>query len=183
MAAAAVAIFIHFGMRIEDYEFLEKEPIEADPELRSRVEVQKAEFRPVYLRGNIIGACLCVLSPVPIFLGIVREDPFFTVAMVCVTLLLVGLGVFCFVRGGVRWSAMQKLLQEGDYTLEEKRVNRLGEKIAPIYWLSATAIYLAWSFVTDGWNRTWILWPVAGVLFVAVMAACGVAVKRQDRDR
>ena len=32
----------------------------------------------------------------------------------------------------------------------------------------ATAIYLAYSFITQRWDFTWIVWPVAGVLFVAV---------------
>ena len=33
---------------------------------------------------------------------------------------------------------------------------------------SAIAVYLAWSFWSGKWDFTWILWPVAGVLFAAV---------------
>lgn len=33
-------------------------------------------------------------------------------------------------------------------------------------------MYLAWSFKTMEWEKTWVLWPVAGVLFAAV---CGIA--------
>ena len=40
--------------------------------------------------------------------------------------------------------------------------------IAGIYWTLVTAGYLAWSFWSGEWNRTWIIWPVAGVLFGAV---------------
>ena len=32
-----------------------------------------------------------------------------------------------------------------------------------LYWLTATAIYLLISFLTMRWDRTWIVWPVAGV--------------------
>ena len=39
-----------------------------------------------------------------------------------------------------------------------------------VYWLIATAIYLAWSFTTNDWDRTWIIWPVVGVLFPAFYA-------------
>ena len=32
------------------------------------------------------------------------------------------------------------------------------------------AIYLAVSFYTGQWARTWIIWPVAAVLFAALLA-------------
>ena len=34
--------------------------------------------------------------------------------------------------------------------------------------LLVTAGYLTWSFITNGWDRTWIVWPVAGVTCGAV---------------
>ena len=45
------------------------------------------------------------------------------------------------------------------------------KKLAPfasIYWLAVTAGFLAWSFITMRWDRTWIVWPIAGVLFGVV---------------
>ena len=32
-----------------------------------------------------------------------------------------------------------------------------------------TAGYLAWSFITMKWAITWIIWPIAGVLFGALV--------------
>ena len=34
-----------------------------------------------------------------------------------------------------------------------------------IFWGIATAVYLAWSFYNMRWEVTWIVWPVAGVLY------------------
>ena len=34
----------------------------------------------------------------------------------------------------------------------------------------ALAIYLAWSFITMQWQTTWIVWPIAGVLYGVVEA-------------
>ena len=42
------------------------------------------------------------------------------------------------------------------------------ESISGFYWTIVTAIYLAWSFVTGRWGSTWIIWPVAGVLFASL---------------
>ena len=81
---------------------------------------------------------------------------------------------------GVRWASMQKLLKEGEYTPQEIRKSYIKETIATAYWLSATAIYLAWSFLTNAWETTWIVWPVAGVLFAGVMAICRLFTDKKD---
>ena len=40
-----------------------------------------------------------------------------------------------------------------------------------IYWGLVTAAYLAWSFLGGSWDRSWIIWPVAGAVYGA---ACGI---------
>ena len=62
-------------------------------------------------------------------------------------------------------SAYDSLLEEGDYSKERKSNRRKFGGIATAYWLIATAIYLAISFITNLWDYTWIVWPVAGVLY------------------
>lgn len=42
------------------------------------------------------------------------------------------------------------------------------EAFSGIYWCLVTAIYLGWSFWSMRWDATWIIWPVAGVLFGAI---------------
>ena len=60
-------------------------------------------------------------------------------------------------------SESQKLLEEGDFT----RLNKKIGKYDGIYWAIVLAIYLGWSFITMKWEFTWIVWPIAGVLFAA----------------
>ena len=180
MVAAAVGLFVWCGMKGEKYEYLEKEYIRIDADVREMVDARREEYKPVYVRRNIIAACICVLSPVPIFLGMMKVNELLIAAMVCCTIAMAGLGAFLFVLGGVKWGAMQKLMQEGDYTPFEKRANRLREKVAPVYWIAVTAIYLAWSFFSGEWDETWIIWPVAGVLFAGVMVVCGVIQRNRE---
>ena len=52
------------------------------------------------------------------------------------------------------------------------------EKIAGIYWCVVTAIFLAWSFFGNAWGVSWVIWPVAGVLFGAIACAVRVMGKR-----
>ena len=66
------------------------------------------------------------------------------------------------------WGSYQMLLQEGDYTRENKEELKRIVNFSSIYWCLVTAGYLAWSFITMNWNRTWIVWPVAAVAYAAI---------------
>ena len=174
IVAAAVAMFIDCGSRNAPYEFLEKEAFETEYGVEGMVRERQRAFRSSYARGNILGTCCCILAPVALLIGAFSGDDFLTVAMLCVTLLIAGVGVMIFISVGVRWAAMQRLLQEGEFSAEDRSANRFKEAVSAAYWLIATAVYLAWSFITEDWQHTWIVWPVAGVLFGGVMALCNL---------
>ena len=180
IVAAAVAVFIACGSRNAPYEFLEKEAFEREYGVEGMVRERQRAFRSSYARGNILGTCCCILAPVALLVGAFSGDDFLTVAMLCVTLLIAGVGVMIFISGGVRWAAMQRLLQEGEFSAEDRGANRFKEAVSAAYWLIATAVYLAWSFITEDWQHTWIVWPVAGVLFGGVMALCNLRGRRGD---
>ena len=180
VVAAAVAMFIACGSRNAPYEFLEKEAFETEYGVEGVVRERKSAFRSSYARGNILGTCCCILAPVALLIGAFSGDDFLTVAMLCVTLLIAGVGVMIFISVGVRWAAMQRLLQEGEFSAEDRGANRFKGAVSAAYWLIATAVYLAWSFITEDWQHTWIVWPVAGVLFGGVMALCNLRGRRGD---
>lgn len=178
LAAAAVAVFISCGSRNSPYEFLDKEDFEVEYGVSGMVRERQKAYKSAYTRANVTGTCLCILSPIALFCSMLAQDEFLAVVLLSVTLLIAGIGVLLLVIAGVRWASMQRLLQEGEFSAEGKRETQLKEKVGSIYWLIATAVYLAWSFATNGWDKTWILWPVAAVLFVGVMHICGLFLER-----
>ena len=93
------------------------------------------------------------------------KTEFVMALLLAVTILLAGIGVLLFVLAGVPWAAMQKLLKEGDRVLRDRKAKRLKEAFSTIFWLLATAVYLGWSFLTNDWEITWVVWPIAGILF------------------
>lgn len=99
--------------------------------------------------------------------------------MLTATMLLAGIGAMLFIMAGIRWTSMQKLLKEGDYVLRDQRKIHIRETVSSVYWLSATAIYLSWSFVTNDWKITWVVWPIAGILFAVVMCLCNLFMDRK----
>ena len=178
--AAAVAVFLSCSIKNGPYAFLDKEPFDTEYGVTGMVSERQKAYRPTYVRCNIIGIVLCVLSPVPVVAGAMTGDEFLTVVTVCVLLLIVAAGAAFFVAAGVRWSGMQKILQSGDYAPAEKKRSETENALSAAYWLIATAVYLAWSFSTGGWKETWIVWPVAGVLFAAVLSLYRLLAKKKE---
>ena len=129
----------------------------------------------------IAGVSLCILSVVPMIVAAAFSAPEAVfVLLTALLLIMIAAGVFCFVWAGMIMDSFNKLLEEGDYTREKKLENKKNDALSGIYWCLVTAIYLALSFLTGAWGRTWIIWPVAGVLFAAVT---GIANVRRGRKR
>ena len=169
MVACALAILIPNGMALSRYEFLEKESFSLQYGVKGAVE-RKLETSESSFRIHItLGIVLCILAVIPLFIAVMlgAKESVLT-SCVGLILIIVSCGVFLFVSAGIPHEAYQKLLQTGDYTPQNKEVERRTSLFPGIYWCTATAIYLGASFYTMNWERTWIIWPVAGVLFVAL---------------
>lgn len=177
--AIAVYMFIRTGFKSASYEFLENEPFEAEYGVTGLVKDRKKAYRSTYVKYNYIGACSCILSPVPLLCGAFSGSSLLTMLMLCLTMLIVGVGVMFFIVAGVRWASMNKL-EEGEFSSKRKRGNKLKETISTVYWLIAVAIYLLWSFLFDAWKISWVVWPIAGILSVVVELVSGLLIDKED---
>ena len=166
LIAIAVMIFILCGMKTKKYEFLEKEDIETAYGVSGMVKEKRDAYHSPYVTQLVIGIACCICSVIPLFGTLaVSESDFYMVSAVCMLLTLVAIGTYFIVRSAAKMNAMNQLLEEEDYTRQKKHENKKMSGPVTVYWLIATAIYLAWSFTTNDWDRTWIIWPVVGVLF------------------
>ena len=180
LVAVAVAMFISCGGMTSPYAYLETEVFETEYGVSGMVRERQRQYRSTYTRYNVLGACLCILSAIPLFGGaFLSENGLFLVGMLSVMLLLIGLGVIFFIVGGVNWASMEKLLQEGDYTRTKKKTSSITGVVSTVYWCVAAAVYLACSLPGHSWRESWVIWPVAGVLFAAVMAVCSALAGRK----
>ena len=171
LIAIAVTIFILCGMKTKKYEFMEKEDIETAYGVSGMVKEKRDAYHSPYVTQLVIGITCRICSVIPLFGTLaVSESDFYMVSAVCMLLTLVAIGTYFIVRSAAKMNAMNQLLEEEDYTRQKKHENRKMSGPVTVYWLIATAIYLAWSFTTNDWDRTWIIWPVVGVLFPAFYA-------------
>lgn len=169
LIAAAIAIFITTYHKTSEYEFIEKEPFETEYGVTGMVKERKRDYKEEHFRKNVLGIILLILSPIPTIAGGLTDREDFQVFLIAGTLLLIGLGVWILASTGMRWASMNKLLQEGEYSTRQKQKSSLTGKISGVFWLLTTGIYLYWSFTQDAWDQSWLVWPIAGVVFGALM--------------
>ena len=162
----AVALFVTWGGRLDKYEYLEKETFSAGPGVEALAREAMDRDREAHGRQMTAGVCLCVGAVVPMLVCMAVADEFLLSCGIGLLLAIVAAGVYLIVNASIPWGAYQMLLQEGDYAPEKKTA--LIRNVSAIYWCVVTAGYLLWSFLTNAWDRTWLVWPVAGVLFAAL---------------
>lgn len=171
MVGAAVAIFIHYGMKTGPFEYMEKEPLETEYGVDGMVRERKERYNDTYMRYMVIGIVLCVLSCIPLFIAMIINDNDFNMALgVSILLVMVALGVLMIIRVNIVMNAMKMLLEEGDYSRANKQENKRNGLITEVYWMSVTAFYLLVSFLTKRWDMTWLVWPIAGICYGILIA-------------
>ncbi|WMC92584.1 helix-turn-helix domain-containing protein [Kineothrix sp. MB12-C1] len=169
MISAAVAIFIISGTKIEHFKYLENDDFELEYGLIGIIKEKQAAFGATYIRNITIGVILCILSTLPLIIaGIFDASGIFLLLFTALLLILVSVGVYLIIVVGTIKGSYDQLLREGEYEPEEQEKAKRVSKIAGVYWPIATAIYLGWSFYTNNWGFTWIVWPVAGLVFAGI---------------
>ncbi len=177
----AIPIFIISGRKDEKFEFLEKEKIETAYGVSGIMKEAKEKFTPKYTIFNTIGIMLCIIAVIPLVISaILTENAVVVCSMVGLLLFMVAIGAFLIIQVNHVMSAYDSLLEEGDYSKERKSDRRKFGGIATAYWLVATAIFLAISFITNLWDYTWIVWPVAGVLYPVFIFIVKTVSKNKD---
>lgn len=170
--AIAVGMFIHAGLSLEaleksiqstnnafyltddDYEMVEEQYNLFQEESRFRIPV---------------GVMLCIVSVIPIvFFGILENELLVQRYGVILLVVAVGIGVFQFIKYGMNETAYEKVLNLGEYSMEERQIQQKLEPISGVYWMVITVIYLAWSFLSMDWHFTWIIWPIAAALWALI---------------
>ena len=188
LVAAAVGIFLSSSAQVREFAFLETEPFETEYGVSGMVRQRRQDFQPAANRLNLVGTLLCIVSVLPLFLSLcLSGSDLMYVGAVCLLLGFVALACIAFVYAGTQTGAMEKLLEEGDYSRQRKSKSRLVETVSVCYWLVVTAIFMFYTFGPFGNGQakySWFIWAIAGVLYAAVAAVLrlvGQNEKKQEK--
>lgn len=171
LAATGVAILIQRAGKIAAFDRITKGDFEPTPEVSSWAAAQSQQVASSRATALAVAVVVWILAALPVIITGLLADSSGSEGLligggVCGTLVLVAAGLLIFLP--TNWaSSVQSVLNREDIE-EEQTSSPVGSAILGAYWPFVTAIYLAWSFITGDWGITWIVWPVAGVLFAAV---------------
>ena len=104
-------------------------------------------------------------------------------ASICLVLVLVACGVYAFVRVGTVHDAMDRLLEDGDFTRGHKAVKGRLNALTAAYWLVVVAIFLWYTFGPNGNGQpqySWFIWAIAGVVYAACVVAAKAFVRKKE---
>ena len=164
--AGGVALFIYSGFLVSPYGYMERQ-FNISTYVKQQLKAEWATERPSYIVKLVVGICLCILSPIPLILGIYSSDgrAELTFWGTGILMFIVAIGVYFIILTGNVIAAHDRLLEIGDYTPAKKKGNRLIELAASIVWPLATGVYLFIGFVFGLWHPGWIIFPVTGIAF------------------
>ncbi len=178
LVAIAVVMFCWNGMKMEKYEYMKKENFQMDAAFKEVLKQRQEQEKPKATLKLIIGILLCIFSVMPLLVvGAMFDDDLYAAYALIFLLVMVSVSIWFFIAGGSTVNSLKILLQEEEFSKEGKKSQKLMDVIGGIYWPVATVIYLGWSFWTMDWGFTWIVWPIAGILYGVIASICNIAQK------
>lgn len=171
MVSVGVSFFIKTNQYESETAFIDNEVFELSYGVHSVFQDKLQKFRPSYNKRLSIAIFLFIFSFVPLmFSGLIYDGTETTMMMLIVLILIIATGLYILLPASTRFEAYNTILKDHSESDTEtsKRAKR-AEKLAAFYWPLLTAIFLGWSLWTMDWGVTWIIWPVGGVLFAALL--------------
>ncbi|MBZ2197191.1 permease prefix domain 1-containing protein [Occultella gossypii] len=167
--AGAVALFIVGGVSLSRYDRLEHKELRLEPQVATAYRAQREREQGTFVALLAGGVALIILAvAIPAIFVDATSGPAGNRA-VALMLVIIAIGVTILIQAGMRRGALDRLTAEGDYAPEKRRSNSITGRVAGPYWMLAAAVFLGWSFIGDAWDRSWMVWPIAGILFGAVV--------------
>ena len=177
MAGVGVGLFIYRNMMLKKWNFLKGQLCQTDIATSQYVADLKQNYSSTHAIRLTIGIILCALCWLPA--AVLDEFKGIGDIPAAILFILVGIGVFMIVTTNIIMGSYDHILALNDVKtvagnyVEALKPIYINEEIAvlmEIYWPTVTCIYLAWSFLSFAFWKTWIVWPIAGIIYAVLRA-------------
>lgn len=159
------------GSRLAEFQDIQNHDFVPTARIKSVAEDLRATYGRQMSRGWMIAVSLWVLSAVPVIALSLTAGDNSALPLVGVVLALTMVATGVVVSTMTTWadSVAEILLQEATED-DEAAMPPAIRAVLAVYWPVVVAIFLAWSFLGDAWGQSWVIWPIAGVLYAGVLA-------------
>jgi len=177
--AAALAIIIPAGLAYSKWGWLGETPFETEYGVEGAVRARDERYQSTFVKNITIGVIIIMLGVMGIVgASLLSSNEGVQIGAVAVFMALVTIAVYLFVQAGVIKSGYARVLREGDYAPKGPK-DRVVDTVTTVYWLLVTAGFFAWSFIWNAWDKSWLVWPIAGIGY-AIIAAILKGVRGND---
>ncbi|OLU36555.1 helix-turn-helix domain-containing protein [Ileibacterium valens] len=167
LIAIGMALYLYAESRVSKYSNYETTPVSLSNSMYRYVEKEyKLQEKKTSIQ-KAIGILLIILSVIPLFAGYMAEN--LAAVGLGIMLIVVALGVGLLVYAEQIQDPCLILLQRESYSISRKEMKRKMSWLPGMYWLIVTAFYLIISFITDAWEKTWIVMAAAGIFYAALI--------------
>lgn len=177
--AAALAIIIPAGLAYSKWGWLGETPFETEYGVEGAVRARDERYQSTFVKNITIGVIIIMLGVMGIVgASLLSSNEGVQIGAVAVFMALVTIAVYLFVQAGVIKSGYARVLRDGDYAPKGPK-DRVVDTVTTVYWLLVTAGFFAWSFIWNAWDKSWLVWPIAGIGY-AIIAAILKGVRGND---
>lgn len=181
MIAIAVGLLIFSSIKYSKWDYLKKEQCIMDFATIDYIKKRREENTTVYAIFLVIGIGLCIVSVIPCALLDELNVRFLSVDMEAVGcslfLALVAIGVFFIISSSLIKSSFNSILKYCNCEYIENRINineqkrnqpKPSDNVSSLFWSTVACIYFSYSFLTFNWGTSWLIWPVASVIYFII---------------
>lgn len=174
--AVAVGFFVYNSIIGSKWKYMKTEPIQIDMATADFIADEKTRYSSTHALMLTIGIVLCVICWLP---TVILGDLSFENIGAILLFVTVAIGVFMIIYSNTIYGSYDSVLKANargtigaSYANGKKveYINDVAKLIMELYWPVITSCYLVWSFVTFAWWKTWIIWPVAGIIHAVLNA-------------
>lgn len=158
--AIGVLVFIYYGMQSDAFQ---KKYPKKPHNIYTEEEIEENERK--YRISMVVGVGIILISfAVQILLDLMVAENIAN----GVWMFMIDIAVVNFVYFGMMKSKFTDTIPKSEEELAKaKRESKVGKWCGCIM-IGAVIVYLTWSFMGDSWDRSWLVFPIAGLL-------CGIA--------
>ena len=166
IVAVSVFLFIFYGTKLSKFEYISKQNIQLPDRLKTTLLDELKQVEKQFILKLSVGVSLIILCLIPlIVVACMEQSDLICICALCFFLIGTAIGVYFIVHSSCNYTSYQSLLNMGIYSPDQKQKSKKREALESVYWCVILAIYFTTSFLTSAWHTTWIVWPIAAVLF------------------
>ena len=185
MIAAGIGLCVYENIKLSKWDFLKNEPYQINAETATAIYQESESYRSTSALLTAVGIILIVMCVIPVsVLGFLNISDGITSLGAAAMFYFIGIGVMILISTNGKEKAYKEILSlnsqstiAGSYVPKNDPSQRYrsteAAAIMSVYWQTILCLYLIISFITFDWGRTWIIWPIAGIIHLLIKNLLG----------